>query len=197
MTACILGLVGGIGSGKSLVAGEFVKHGAYLIVGDQLGHEALEQPEIKEQIADLWGQGIFDERGQIERRKLGAIVFNSKNELRKLESLVFPYIGRRIREEIDKAKASPFIVLDAAVMMEAGWDHACDRIIYVDAPVQIRHRRLREQRGWTEQEIEAREAAQLPVEKKRRRAEYLIDNSGPPARLAEQVANILEEIQRV
>ncbi|MBI3410891.1 MAG: dephospho-CoA kinase [Planctomycetes bacterium] len=190
----ILGLIGGIGSGKSLVAEEFVKQGGFLIAGDALGHEALRQDDIKARIVERWGPDVLDENGRIQRRNLGTIVFGNPEELRALEAIVFPFIGKRIREEIAKAGAAKFIVLDAAVMMEAGWDHNCDRIILVDAPADVRLRRLLEKRGWNEAEIQAREKSQLPVEDKRRRADFVIDNAGPPERLASQVQKILEEL---
>ena len=195
----ILGLIGGIGSGKSLAAGEFVKQGGYLIAGDALGHEALRDEEIKRRVVERFGPGVLDENGVVQRRKLGTIVFGDSAELRALEAIVFPFIGKRIREEIPKAGAAmagaaKFIVLDAAVMMEAGWDHNCDRIIYVDAPADVRRRRLLEKRGWSEMEIEARAKSQLPVEDKRRRADFVIDNSGSPEAMAPQVKRVLEEL---
>src|SRR5438309_2232365 len=99
-TVPIVGIVGGIGSGKSVVAGELVKQGGYLIAGDLLGHEALRQPDIKEKVVQRWGRDLLDGQGEIQRRRLGHKVFVDPAELRALEAMVFPWIGRRIREEI-------------------------------------------------------------------------------------------------
>src|SRR5262245_62036856 len=121
----IVGIVGGIGSGKSAVAADLVRHGGYLISGDALGHEALRQPEIKDKVCERFGREILDETGQIQRRRLGQRAFAHSDALRALEALVFPWISRRIGEEIAKARQHEevrIIVLDAAVMMEAGWD---------------------------------------------------------------------------
>jgi dephospho-CoA kinase len=192
----IVGIVGGIGSGKSLVAGELVKHGGYLIAGDALGHEALRQPHIKQQVVERWGREVLDEEGEIKRRCLGHKVFADPEALRALEALVFPWIGTRIREEIARARlgtALPMIVLDAAVMMEAGWDKNCDRVIFVDAPREARLQRLLAQRGWSAEEVLARERSQLPVDDKRRRADAVIDNSQAPAQVAEQVETLLRQ----
>src|SRR5688572_18371029 len=118
----VIGLLGGIGSGKSAVAAELAKHGGGLINADQFGHEALRQPPIKEQVVARFGSDIIAAGGAIDRKKLGAKVFADVNELRALEAIVFPFIGRRIREEIDPARRRDdvrFIVLDAAVMLEA------------------------------------------------------------------------------
>jgi dephospho-CoA kinase len=190
----ILGIVGGIGSGKSALADELVKLGGYLIAADKLGHEALRQADIKGRVIERWGRELLDTTGEIQRRALGRIVFADAAELRELEVMVFPYIGKRIHEEIAKANQhSParFIVLDAAIMMETGWDKNCDRVIFVDVPKEIRLERLRRQRHWNAEEVGSREKAQMSVEEKRRRADAIIDNSGGPEKMREQLVNLL------
>jgi dephospho-CoA kinase len=190
----IIGIVGGIGSGKSLVAAELVKRGGYLIAGDALGHEALRQPALKDKVIERWGRAVLDDRGEIQRRVLGHKVFADRAELRALEDLVFPWIGGRIREEIARARANPavrLIVLDAAVMMEAGWDKSCDKVLFVDAPPAVRLQRLRDRRGWSEQDLKDRESAQVPLDEKRRRADAIIDNSGEPPEVARQLETLL------
>src|SRR5438876_742362 len=112
-----------MGSGKSRVAAEFAKYGARVISGDKFGHEALRQPEIKEQVVRRWGPEILDEKGEVDRRKLGTIVFADTQERKVLEGLVFPWIEQRIGEEITRAQGDPsvkLVVLDAAIMLEAG-----------------------------------------------------------------------------
>src|SRR5579883_2424101 len=130
----VIGLIGGMGSGKSRVAAELKRHGGCMISGDQLGHEALAQPEVRDQAVRLWGAEVLTADGAVDRRRLAAVVFNHPAELRKLEGLVFPWIERRVREEIARAAADSrvtFVVLDAAVMLEAGWNNVCDWIVYV------------------------------------------------------------------
>jgi len=192
----ILGLVGGIGSGKSAVASELAKHGGAVINADQFGHEALGQAEIRQQVVAHFGQNILDAKGAIDRKKLGAKVFADVKELRALATIVFPLIGRRIREEIDRSRRCAevrFVVLDAAVMLEAGWNDACDKLIFVDAPRSLRLERVRQQRGWSEADLQAREALQLPLEEKRRRADAVIRNDGAAAELATQVKSLLRQ----
>jgi dephospho-CoA kinase len=191
----VLGLIGGIGSGKSTVAAEFAKCGAAVIAGDQLGHEALREPSIKEKVLARWGKGIETD-GEIDRRKLGRIVFADPAERRELEALVHPEIKRRIEEEIQKAQANPrvtVIVLDAAIMLEAGWTGPCDALVFVDAPREIRLARLA-QRGLSAKDLEAREQAQMPLEEKKRRADYVIENVGSVGEVALQVQKLLEGI---
>src|ERR1700730_19219402 len=93
-TPPVIGIIGGIGSGKSLVAGELVKHGGYLIAGDALGHEALRQADIKDQVLRRFGRDLVDETGEIQRRRLGRKVFADARERRGLEGLGFPWSGR-------------------------------------------------------------------------------------------------------
>jgi dephospho-CoA kinase len=193
----VLGLIGGIGSGKSFVAAELVRHGGAIVSGDQAGHEALRQPDIKAHVVERWGPGVLNDSGEIDRRKVGAIVFADPVERKALEEMVFPFIERRLREEIEKTRRDPavrFVVLDAAIMLEAGWNKVCDRVVYVDSPRALRLRRLTEQRGWTEKELEKREQAQMPLDEKRRRADAVIDNSGPPGETARQVEQLLRTL---
>lgn len=190
----VIGLIGGMGSGKSRVAAELERHGGCIISGDQLGHEALGRPEIRDQVVRLWGAEILAEDGAVNRRRLATKVFNHPAELRKLEGLVFPGIERRVREEIARAAADPqvsFVVMDAAVMLEAGWNNVCDWIVYVHAPRAVRLKRLAEQRGWEEKEVEARERAQMSLSEKVSRADFVVDNSASTEQLARQVADLL------
>lgn len=192
----VIGLIGGIGSGKSVVAGELVRHGGYLIAGDQLGHEALGQAVIRAAVVARWGEQVVKEDGTIDRRQLGKIVFADAGERQALEALVFPYIERRIAEEIDHTQQLPgvrFIVLDAAVMLEAGWDRFCDWIIFVEAPRPLRLQRLAQQRGWSAKEVTAREQAQWPLATKRARADYVVDNSQTPAHAWDQLEGWLQQ----
>jgi dephospho-CoA kinase len=110
--------------------------------------------------------------------------------------LVFPWIECRIRQEIDRAKADrhvKFVVLDAAIMLEAKWADVCDAIVFVDAPREERLRRLAEQRGWTEADVERREKAQWPLKDKITHAHVILKNTGSPDGLAEQVRVLVRQ----
>lgn len=190
----VLGVVGGIGSGKSLVAAALARAGGHLIAADELGHAALREPAIKEQVIRRWGRGILNAADEIDRRSLGRIVFADPAELAALEALVFPYIEGRIRAEIEQARTDPaarFIVLDAAIMLESGWAEVCDRMIFVETPRALRLERLRRDRGWSEEELTKREGHQLPIEAKRRRAAAIVENSAGPEAVERQVRDLL------
>jgi len=197
----VIGLVGGIGAGKSTVAAALIKHGGRLIAADPLGHEALEEPEIRDRIAEAFSsRDILTAEGKVDRRKLGRVVFPSPVERTRLEHLVHPYIEERIREEIHKALADPtvkFVVLDAAIMLEAGWDDVCDKLIYVDAARPVRLARVQTQRGWTETDLASREAVQMPSEKKKERADAVIDNGGAPEATIAQVDQLVKRWELV
>jgi dephospho-CoA kinase len=197
MTAkMVIGLLGGIGSGKSRVAEAFARRGALVIDADRIGHDALRDPEVRRQIVERWGTGQLDDQGEIVRRRLGAIVFADDAEREALEALVHPWIGRRVREEVAAAQAdtgSRFILLDAAVMLEAGWNAACDKLVFVDAPRPLRLERVARQRGWTPADVAARERAQLPLTAKAARADHVLDNSGTLEDLERQVDDLLHD----
>ena len=175
----ILGIIGGIGSGKSLVAAEFAKNGGFLISGDQLGHEALRQPDVKQGVVARFGRRFSMTRAILTAASWEARVFADRAELRALEELVFPYIEQRIGEEIAQARSQEgvdFIVLDAAVMLEAGWDRECDKLIFVEAPRAVRLQRLAQKHGWNEKEVAAREQMQMDLSVKKARADFVVDN---------------------
>jgi dephospho-CoA kinase len=192
----VIGLIGGIGSGKSRVAEALARHGACVISGDQLGHEALRQPDIIAQVVRRFGPEVLDEQGNVNRRRLGARVFAEPTERRALEELVFPWIERRFEAEVARARADPkakLVVFDAAILLEAGWNKWCDGVVYVHAPRDVRLARLARQRGWSAKEVAARENAQMSLTEKVTRADYVVDNSGPAEQLEPQIENLLRQ----
>jgi dephospho-CoA kinase len=190
----VIGLLGGIGSGKSQVATILARHGGRVVAADELAHEALRQPELKAQLVTRWGTEILDEYGEVVRRHLAAIIFRSPEERKALEAIVHPWIKQRIRQEVDKAArdaAVRFVVLDAAVMLEAGWDDVCDRLVFVEAPPDVRLRRVAEQRGWTAEHLHDRERAQLPLTAKASQADHVVHNATTLDDLTRQVDDLL------
>jgi dephospho-CoA kinase len=195
MAKPVIGLIGGIGAGKSAVAAAFARRGGVVLGGDEIAHQALRDPEVRGRIVERWGADLLDDKEEIQRRKLGAIVFADPKELRALEALVHPWVKERIAREVARLQAdaaAAFVVLDAAVMLEAGWNHVCDRLVFVDAPRSQRVQRVAA-RGWSEEEMKRREAAQLPLTEKAARADYVLNNSTTLEHLQRQVDHLLRQ----
>jgi dephospho-CoA kinase len=183
-TIPVIGLLGGIASGKSLVARAFEELGAAVLDADAAGHEVLRQDEVKRAVRSRWGKSVFGPEGEIDRAALAKIVFDpsptGRDALQYLEQLTHPRIGQRLKQEAEALAAAgkhKALVLDAPVMLEAGWHTLCSQIVFVDAPREVRLSRALA-RGWTEADFTAREAAQESLDVKRRHADVIIDNSG-------------------
>lgn len=194
MSKSVVGIIGSIGAGKSAAANVLVKHGGHLVNADLLGHDGLRQLDIKSAVLRRWGNSVARSDGEIDRRKLGEIVFADSEELKALQAMQFPYIGRRMREAIDIAQRESgvtFIILDAAVLLEAGWKSACDHILLIDAPREIRLDRVRHGRGWSDAELSRREASQVSLEEKRRVADAVVINDGTFIELEKRIKKVL------
>ncbi|MBL8822422.1 MAG: dephospho-CoA kinase [Planctomycetia bacterium] len=179
-TLPVLGLVGGIGSGKSYIASLFAMRGAIVLDADKFGHEALLQPAIKEKIKANWGDAVFGTDGEVDRKALGHRVFSKAEEKLKLEGLVFPYIGQAIKQALELAEKNPDIklaILDAAILLETGWKEHCSAVIFVDASLPVRLQRVAK-RGWSAEELYRREATQWPLEQKKSASQHIIPNEG-------------------
>jgi dephospho-CoA kinase len=198
----IIGLLGGVASGKSFVAEQLQKFGAAKLDADRVGHEVLLLPEVEAALKSRWGEQVIGREGRISRSAVAAIVFartdEGRRELAFLESVTHPLIGVRLREEAQRLSTAGFryLVLDAPVMLKAGWDSLCDVVLYVDAPQQVRLERALS-RGWTPEEFAAREAAQESLETKRRRADAVIENGGKPEETAARLARWWQEFTTV
>jgi dephospho-CoA kinase len=178
-----IGLVGGIASGKSLVAGLLVDLGAGLLDADRAGHEVLRQTDVIAEVRARWGDKVISGDGQVDRAAVGRIVFGESEtavrERRYLEQITHPRIARLLDRRMNAyaAEGKPAVVLDIPLILESGWKDWCDKIVFVDAPREVRLARAR-QRGWSDAEFDAREAAQETLDVKRRQADVIIDNSG-------------------
>lgn len=178
----LIGILGGVASGKSEVSRRLRSLGAAVLDADRVGHAVLREAEVRQAVQRRWGEAVLDASGEIDRRKVAGIVFaaaaESRAELTFLEQLTHPLIGQRLQEQLAEMHREGVraAVLDAPVMLKAGWDRLCQRIVFVDAPRDVRLARAR-QRGWTEADFAAREAAQEPLETKRSRADVTLDNS--------------------
>jgi dephospho-CoA kinase len=189
----LIGIAGGIASGKSLVSGQLQRLGAEVLDADRAGHQVLGQPQVIQTLHKRWGDRVLRADGRLDRKRIAEIVFSNspdaQEELLYLEQITHPRIGQLLQNRIDtlaRQGQTEAGVLDAPVMFKAGWDRLCDTILFVDAPRRLRLARARA-RGWSESEFRTREAAQDALDSKRRRAKAIIDNSSTPEYAFSQV----------
>lgn len=190
----VLGLTGAVGGGKSAAASALKRRGAVVIDADAVGHEVLRRAEIVRLVANRFGSGVLDADGAVDRRALGRIVFADPDARRDLEEIVHPPMFAEFDRLIAQAEVlgeARLIVLDAAILLESGWQRACDFVVFVDAPKEVRVDRVRRSRGWSAEELDAREAAQWPVDRKKAGADRVLANDGDPAQLESNVDLLL------
>lgn len=191
-----IGLVGGVASGKSLVAKLFEELGAGLLDADRAGHDVLAgDGEVRLAVVDRWGPSVLAADGSINRATVAARVFaagdESAAEREFLESLLHPRIRRLLAEKTAQfaAQGCPAVVLDAPLLLEAGWGPQCDFVVMVEADRAVRLARA-EGRGWSAAEFARREAAQWPVAKKRGAAHAMLVNNGDVVALRTAVGEL-------
>jgi dephospho-CoA kinase len=193
--AYVIGLLGGIGSGKSRVAWELERLGAGVLDADKASHRVLESPEVRKAIEQKWGQRVLDPKGYVSRQAVAEVVFRddpaAEEERRFLERLIHPEVSKLLATEAERLVASgkSALVLDAPLLAEVGWHKSCHLLVFVEASEETRFGRL-QARGWTWEEFRRRQGAQWPVTVKRRLAHEVISNESSPEELAAQVAQL-------
>jgi phosphopantetheine adenylyltransferase/dephospho-CoA kinase len=186
-----VGLTGGIASGKSTVARELAQRGARVIDADKLGHRAYEPgTQAHRQVIAAFGPQVRAAYGSIDRAALGTLVFARPDQLRRLTDIVWPEIRRLADEEIAAIRAQDpraVVVLEAAVLLEAGWETLVDEVWVVVVERATAVRRAVARGGLTAEQVEARIDAQLGNAERKERAHVVLDNSGDEAALARQI----------
>lgn len=192
----VIGVAGGIGSGKSSVARAFAALGCLVIDSDAEVRLLLARDEVKREIVSWWGGGVLNGAGEVDRGAVARIVFTDPVQRERLEGLLHPML--RTNREAMKRRArdagAPALILDAPLLFEAGLDRECDAIVFVDAPREVRLARVREGRGWSEEELDRREKSQLPLEEKRSRSDYVLRNDRGHDSLSGEVARLLTQM---
>ncbi len=199
----VIGLVGGIASGKSYVGSLLENHGAQRIDADRLGHQVLMEKDVRDRLTQIWGSSVLTENGEVDRTKVGKLVFgtsfNAVAQRKQLEAIVLPRIRSLAFEQIASVRSLPqvplAIVIDAPLLIEAGWEPMCDFILFIDSPFEERIQRAAA-RGWTEPHFAARESSQISLDAKRKRATHFIDNSRD-ANITQQVDHFWTDLERL
>jgi len=192
------GILGGIAAGKSAVSSRLAGPDGLILDADAMARDALAEPAVIERLREHFGPAAIGPDGLPDRAFLARRVFNDPAERATLEGWIHPLVRARILARLADAKRSgvPRVVLDVPLLLENDAQHGfvahCDHLVFVEAPAEERQRRTVALRQWSPDEPERREAAQLPLEAKRKRADFVVHNSGSLAQLDEEVRAVLQ-----
>ena len=198
----VIGITGGIGSGKSLVAKIMIdKYGAVFINTDKIAKDQMKIGGISYQgVVDYFGKSILAEDGSINSSKLSKLVFNNKEKLQKLNDLTHPQVLEVVVNELNKLGASgevKYAIIETALMIEAGFDYICDEVWYVYSPEDVRKERLMKERNYSEEKINSILESQSKDEDFRRRFSTVVENTGSIENLEAQIDNILDKFREI
>jgi dephospho-CoA kinase len=184
----LVGLTGGIGAGKSSVSARLAAHGAVIVDADAIVREVqVRGTPVFEAIVERFGQEVVGPDGELDRPALAAVVFNDPEALKDLNGLVHPAVGAEVLRRVDEQRGTDrVVVLDVPLLVESG-RYSASGVLVVDTPPDVAVERLRRDRGMTEEDARARMARQVSREERLAKADFVIDNSGPPEALDEAV----------
>lgn len=192
-----IGLTGSIGCGKSSLSNILKKHNIPIIDADIKGREIYEDKELLKAIEDAFGNSVINEDGTLNRKNLGKIVFSDDDKLQKLNSLTHPVIRRMINEDLDEyeKRGEKMAVIDAALLLEAGFTSMIDTIIVVTCsePVQLQRVILRD--NCSEEDAMGRIKSQMPQKEKVKYAEFVVDNSGTLNQLEKEAEELIRKLE--
>ena len=191
----VIGLTGGIGTGKSEVARLLQSLGAAVISADEVGHEAYTpNSESWREVVDTFGKEILQPSGEIDRQKLGAIVFSEPQQLEKLNAIMHPRMARMVADRIQvlRDQGAPTVVVEAALLFEAGWDSLVDEVWTTDSSVESVVERLQARNGMDEKEARRRIDSQMDPAERIERSDLVVDNSSDVSALEQTVMALWE-----
>ncbi len=189
----VIGLTGSIGTGKSEAARQLEALGASIISADQVGHEAYTpNTEAWQQVVAAFGDTILGKDGEIDRRKLGEIVFSDPSQLEKLNEIMHPRMARMVADKIKvlRSQGVEVVVVEAALLFEAGWDTLVEEVWVTDSPEQVVIERLKKRNGLSEEEARKRISSQMDRSERLERSDFVIDNSGDMAGLESAIKEL-------
>ncbi|MHC4945246.1 MAG: dephospho-CoA kinase [Planctomycetota bacterium] len=196
-TSPVLGLLGGIGSGKTTVAAILERNGAFVLDADRFAGELLFDPEVCREIRKTFGEAVFDESGQVDRAKLADRIFTCETDRQKIHAIIHPRVRSHFKEQvalIQDGPADKVIVLDIPLLLGSELRSLCDLIILVKSSLKTRLKRVARSRGWNQEEIQRREACQPSLEEKEAAADIIIENEGTLEQFEKEVETTLKHI---
>lgn len=189
----VIGILGGIASGKSTIAAEFGKLGCAVIDADKIAHKMLDESVIQQKIISAFGKNILNSDGKINRSKLGDLAFSQAEKLTELTKILHPPVLAEIESQVQHLQNDTTIkaiVIDMPLLLEVGWDKHCDKLIFVDCDEKIRLERVEKMAFLSKNQLRIRENFQISLDKKTSIAENTVDNNSDLSALARQVADI-------
>ena len=195
----VIGLTGGIASGKSTVSRILSGLGAEIIDADVVGHEALlAGSDTYREVLAAFGDGILDDGNEIDRAKLAEIVFNTPGALEQLNIIIHPAMRRTVKQRIERLRSggAKVVVLEAALLIEADWTDLVDEVWVTVAPEAIVIDRLRGQKGFTEEQARARLNSQMPVDEKAKYGNVVIENDSSIEVLENKLADLWRRLSQ-
>jgi dephospho-CoA kinase len=191
----VVGLLGGIGSGKTIAADMLREFGAEGVCLDTLAKGLLKDAGIKDRIVKAFGSDVLSATGRIDRRKLAEKAFSGRRKVKALEAIIHPAVIMKTIERLNATPAGKVFVIDAPLVLESGLHHLCDFLVFVDARKSVRLKRAQESRGWGEEEIKRRERFQKSLGAKKRAADFIVKNEGSLTALKKRMKSIYGKVK--
>ncbi len=195
----VIGVTGGVGTGKSTIARVFAEHlHAQVLDADRITHQLMRpRTAVWCRIRARFGKQVLARDGSIDRKKLGALAFGRPARIRELSRIIHPAVRRRIRERLQKIRRrnpNGAAVLDIPLLLEAGVVYRVDALVVASASLSVAARRLKSRSGWSLVQVKKRQSFQMPLRKKEQLADFVVKNSGSLAATRRQVATICRQI---
>jgi dephospho-CoA kinase len=193
----IIGIAGGIGSGKSFVAALFGELGCLVISSDDQVRDAYRDPRVLATLREWWGDGVLTPAGEVNKRVVAQRIFASPIERQRLERLLHPMVNEARERAMASVSMDPAVVAfvwDTPLLFETGLHAKCDALVFVEAPQAVRLARVQSSRGWDAAELERRENSQMPLDMKRKLSQYVVENTADADVVRGQVRAVLSRI---
>ena len=164
---------------------------------DVMYHEEVSQPEVRRTFQEWWGPECFDKDGAVNRERLAEVFFDDPDQRKRMEEFVYPRLEKRRLAFMEQCRADPkvtAVVINSPLLYEFGLDADCDCVIFIECDEAIRQKRVAQTRGWPEEELRRREKLQKPLDFKRTKADYIVDNNSTIESLRPRVQALFQQI---
>ena len=172
----IIGLTGGIGSGKSTVANYIASKGIPVYIADDEAKKIMEDATVKQRIQKLFSESVLNDNGTLNRKKIAELVFGFPDKLKELNAIVHPEVQNHFKEWLFKHKEYSFIIKEVAILFETGGNKQCDKVILITAPEKLRIQRAMKRDNLTKKDVLVRINTQLPDSKKKGLSDFVVEN---------------------